>query len=164
MSLVCYGSPNIGSVDQLYAADTEEGYLYLGTGTPPFCNSTSPPLPSGCVVCVNQFIHAVCGDLLKNETLVMEGSGKHIKLIKSVCPTLLGNATNADMSGNNVGAPQWLLPVGIIFLILAIAIIAVVCGRKYWTKRRREPLKQIEEEKEEKVQEEELEALADTAA
>lgn len=161
MSLVCYDSPNIRSVDQLYIVGTEEGYLYSGTGTPPFCNSSSPPLPSGCVVCVYQSIHAVCGDLLKNKTLVMEGSGKHIKLIKSVCPTLLANATNeyTDMSGINAGASYWLLPVGIIFLILVIAGIAVVCGRKYWTKRRRETLKQIEE----KEVKEELEALADTA-
>ncbi|KAK5869435.1 hypothetical protein PBY51_024151 [Eleginops maclovinus] len=137
MSFSCLRScnPNIHSVDHLYDGSTENGSLYSGSGTPPFCNSTTPPPFSGCVVCFEQCIHAVCDYVQKN--LVMEGSGKPIALIKGECPTLLGKATNenVDLSGNHAGDP--LLPFYIIFSMLGvIAIIAAVWGRKYYLKKK----------------------------
>lgn len=85
MSFYCQQplEPNVGVVDRLYDAASEDGHIYLGNGTLPHCSSTDPPRPNSCVVCSQKKVYAVCSDLLNKVTLLMEGDGQVIELIQS---------------------------------------------------------------------------------
>ncbi|KAM6938409.1 uncharacterized protein PEZ65_004691 [Lycodopsis pacificus] len=122
MSVICFRSvqPNISIVDQVMDANNDVGSMYSGIGEPPICSSTDLPLPSRCVVCFLQFIYAVCSDLLKNVTLVMEGGGLPIDLIKSECPSFSG------------ASKWWLL---LLLLIVPVIIFLLVAAWKYGEKK-----------------------------
>ncbi|KAK2835066.1 hypothetical protein Q5P01_015550 [Channa striata] len=83
--------PGITAATRLYNTSSETDHLWFRSGTVPTCSSISPPAPSTCVVCSDQFLHILCSKLRTDDGMVeLEGDYHPITTIKSECPTSLG--------------------------------------------------------------------------
>ncbi|XP_056271308.1 uncharacterized protein LOC130194357 isoform X2 [Pseudoliparis swirei] len=103
----------------LYKEGDDHGNMYSGTGMPPNCSSTRPPLSSNCTPCTSgEDVFTVCRNVTENSKLVMEGDGRTIDLFDSECPRMLATIKNPDflaedavlLNSNSAAAPAETLP------------------------------------------------------
>ncbi|XP_062280877.1 uncharacterized protein LOC133985299 [Scomber scombrus] len=150
MNLHCYSSsdPQAENASVLYDDhfDTVNLWQRGDQHTPlPTCSSISPP-DSGCLVCVDQIVYAVCRNLTE-KVITMEAGVAYVKISKDECPWLLGDATvqsatesplstiqSTDSAGTNPGTWEWWQIFIPILLLLLIAAPMVYCIWRKWCK------------------------------
>ncbi|CAK6974929.1 uncharacterized protein LOC122989328 isoform X3 [Scomber scombrus] len=131
MSLSCLRAflPTTINYIKLYDDNTDIGHYWMGHGTPPDCSSTSPPSPSSCVVCLQQWVYAVCSDLPQPVKLVMEASSQPLEILKSDCPRLLGDSMVQSATESQLSSPdmreRWLIFIPIFIFLITLMVYCI---------------------------------------